>query len=151
MVHVGHQTPLAAEGQGPVHVTVLLACCGLPCCLIWLAAGLTGAAYAASGHASSRTTSIWLALTLHLACVLACTRLKKKHVLRWGKPLDSQLPSPNHQPPASLQSNVELRGAADGFRADFIYGYSSTNLASRCPASNLQPSLGAHPATSYCL
>jgi hypothetical protein len=65
------QTPLAAKRQEPVHVTVLVAfcdVCGLPYCLIWLATGLTGAEHAASGHASSRTTSI----TLHLACVLAC-------------------------------------------------------------------------------
>jgi hypothetical protein len=67
----GQQTPLAAESQEPVHVTGLFAfcgVCGLPYCLIWLATGLTGAARATSGHASSRTTSI----TLQLACVLAC-------------------------------------------------------------------------------
>jgi hypothetical protein len=67
----GQRTPLAAERQEPVHVTVLVAfcgVCGLLYCLIWLATGLTGAVHAASGHASSRTTSI----TLHLACVLAC-------------------------------------------------------------------------------
>jgi hypothetical protein len=63
----GQQTPLAAERQEPVHVTVLVAFCGLPYCLIWLAPGLTGAAHAASVQASSRTTSI----TLHFACVLA--------------------------------------------------------------------------------
>jgi hypothetical protein len=64
----GQQTPLAAERQEPVHVTVLVAFCGLPYCLIWLATGFTSAAHEVSGHASSRTTSI----TLHLACVLAC-------------------------------------------------------------------------------
>jgi hypothetical protein len=67
----GQQTPLDTERQEPVHVTVSVAfcgVCGLPYCLIWLATGLTGAAHAASGHASSRTTSI----TLNLACVLAC-------------------------------------------------------------------------------
>jgi hypothetical protein len=67
----GQQTPLAGERQEPVHVTVLVAFCGvsgLPNCQIWLATGHTGAAHAAFGHASSRITS----LTLQLACVLAC-------------------------------------------------------------------------------
>jgi hypothetical protein len=64
----GQQTPLAGERQEPVHVTVLVAFCGLPYCLIWLATGLAGAAHDVPGHAISRTTSI----TLHLACVLAC-------------------------------------------------------------------------------
>jgi hypothetical protein len=63
--------PLAAERQEPVHVTVLVAFCGLPYCLKRLATGLTGAAHVASGHASSRSTSI----TLHLRFVLACASL----------------------------------------------------------------------------
>jgi hypothetical protein len=67
----GQQTPLAAERQEFVHVTILVAfsgVCGLPYCLVWLATRLAGAAHAASGHASSRTTS----RTLHVACVLTC-------------------------------------------------------------------------------
>jgi hypothetical protein len=71
LCQAGQQTPLADERQEPVHVTVLVAfcgVCGLPYCQIWLATGHTGAAHAASGHASSKITSI----TLHLACVLAC-------------------------------------------------------------------------------
>jgi hypothetical protein len=64
----GQQKPLAAERQEPVHVTVLVAFYGLPYCQIWFATGHTGAVHAASGHASSRTTS----RTLRLACVLAC-------------------------------------------------------------------------------
>jgi hypothetical protein len=41
----GQQTPLAADRQGPVHITVLVAFCRVPYCLIWLATGLTGAAH----------------------------------------------------------------------------------------------------------
>jgi hypothetical protein len=71
MVHVRQGSKRISPLNAKSLCTVLVAfcgVCGLPYCLIWLATGLTGAAYAVSGHASRRTISI----TLHLACVLAC-------------------------------------------------------------------------------
>jgi hypothetical protein len=79
----GQHTPIVAECQEPVHVPVLVA----------LATGITGAAHAAPGHASSRNTSITTLLWAGLRVVV----LEKAHVLRRGERQGSQAPSPNHQ------------------------------------------------------
>jgi hypothetical protein len=143
----GQQTSLAAERLEPVHVTVLVALFGLPYCLIWLATGLTGAAHAASCQQQDHKHNFAFG-----SCAGLRVRLKKEHVLRWGKPLDSQSSSPNHhRHPQPFNQMLSLVAQQPGSERTSPYGYSSTNLASRYPASNLQPSLGAHPATSYCL
>jgi hypothetical protein len=81
--------------------------------------------------------------------VRACG-LKKEHVLRLGKPLGSQEPSPNHHRHAQpCNQMLSLKVQQPGSKRTSSYDYSSTNLVSRYSASNLQPSLGAHRATSY--
>jgi hypothetical protein len=107
--------------------------CGLPYCLIGLATGRTGAAHAAPAYASSRTTSI----TLHsrLWAGLHAVRLKKKHVLRWGKPLGSQAPSPNHQRHAQPCNQVlGLKAQQPGSERTPSSGYSSTIPSEQMPS-----------------
>jgi hypothetical protein len=116
----------------------LLPFCCLPCRWIALATGLTGAAHAAPGHASSRTTSI--TLHLHFCAGLRSVELKKEHVLRWGKTLESEKPSPNHQRHAQLCNRVlSLKAQQPGSERTSAHGYSNPNLVRRYPASNLQP------------
>jgi hypothetical protein len=133
----GQQTPLTAERQEPVHVTVLVA-------FMWpaLLPDMVG-----NGPYWCCACRAWSCKNQdhkhRYCCVCAglCVGLKKEHVLRWGKPPDSQAPSPNpqlHTQPCNQM--LSLKAQQPGSERTSCYGYSSTNLASRCPASNLQPS-----------
>jgi hypothetical protein len=59
---------------------------------------------------------------------------------------------PKTKPKPSATRNPAIK-CSDCRRSSWVQsglhlGYSITNLVSRCPASNLQPSLGSHPVTS---
>jgi hypothetical protein len=144
----GQHTPLAAERQEPVHVPVFITFLRIqPCCRIGLAKGLTGAAHAAPCHASSRTTSI--SLHLRLFVDLSGVGVKQEHASRWGKNRwrAQLLPTSYQRYAQPCNQIVSLQAQQLGSERISLYAYSSTNLAGRCPASSLQASLGAHPAT----
>jgi hypothetical protein len=70
-------------------------------------------------------------------------------VLRWEKRRGSQVPTNQLATPrATLQSNVELEGIADRFRAVLILWMQSHKPCEQIP-SNLQPSLGIHSPIGF--
>jgi hypothetical protein len=114
----GQHTPLAAERQEPVHIAILVAFiwpapASAGSSLIVLGTGLTVVVNAASGHASSRATSI----TLHLRLCAALRGI----VVGESDRVQGAKPKPP-TPRVTLPSNVKLEGTAAGFRADFNLG-----------------------------